>query len=192
MPRTRIEADRDSKVVAILDAAERQLRTGGGSAFSVAAIAREIGVAQNTVYWYFPSRDHLLVAVLERALSRLVASKRAQRLDLADEIVWFVERLHDLAPLRGPLLERAAESPVVGEFAARFQGLLRTMLTNALRPHVPAEELDLAVGVFSATVEGLRLQPRDRPSDRRTHRRLVAFALERLTDGKLAPSRARP
>jgi len=46
----------------ILALAQARLREGGYEALSVAALARELGLAQNAIYWYFPSKDHLFVA----------------------------------------------------------------------------------------------------------------------------------
>jgi AcrR family transcriptional regulator len=184
VPRTRVEATREDKAAAIVDAAARKLREHGAAGLSVAAIARELGVAQNTLYWYFPSRDHLFVAALQRVFGDMIQLKRAQNLALADEVVWFVEQLHAVAPLRAALFERARDSAVVAEFAGQLQAVLRLMLGNALRPHVDAERLDDVVGVFSATVEGLLVQP----VDAGTRERLVRLALDALTAGRLGRS----
>lgn len=182
MPRTRVDATHEDKVGEIVAAAARRLREQGAAGLSVAAIARELGVAQNTVYWYFPSRDHLFVAALQRVFGEMIQLKRAQDLALADEIVWFVDQLHAVAPLRAAMFERARESAVVAEFAGQLQAMLRLMLGNALRPHVGADRVEDVVGVFSATVEGLLLQQ----ADSSTRERLLRVALDALTGGTLS------
>ncbi|MEA2447967.1 MAG: hypothetical protein QOK47_1604, partial [Actinomycetota bacterium] len=73
MPKTRSGVDRDQKMTEILDATERQLRAGGYNAVSVAGIARELGLAHNAIYWYFPSKDHLMVAAFEHIVKKLLA-----------------------------------------------------------------------------------------------------------------------
>lgn len=181
MPKTRAEAPRDEKAAEIVEAAERRLRAEGFDGFSVAALARELGVAQNTIYWYFPSKDHLLVAALQRIFTGILHSKRAQNLVLADEIVWFVDQLAGICNLRSAMFERARSSPVVAEFAEQFQAVLRLMLGNALRPHVAADRLEDVVEAFNATVEGLLV----REVDTRTRRRLVRLTLDALTEGRL-------
>lgn len=181
MPKTRADAPRDAKAAQIVEAAERRLRADGFDGFSVAALARELGVAQNTIYWYFPTKDHLFVAALQRIFAGIVQSKRAQNLTLADEIVWFVDRLADICRLRNAMVERARNSPVVAEFAEQFQAALRLMLGNALRPHVAGEQLEDVVHAFSATVEGLLVQG----TDPQTRRRVVALTLDALTEGRL-------
>lgn len=185
MPRTRTGQARADKRDEILDEAERQLQAAGYAEFSVAAVARKLGVAQNTIYWYFPTKDHLFVATLRRLFGRTIERKRAQELDLADEIVWFVDQLHELAPLRAALNARAPHSDAAAELAADLRTTLQTMLANALRPHVPDADLPATAEAFSATVEGAILQAPDDPVRRR---RIVAFALDRLTAGRLRPT----
>src|SRR3954464_4957874 len=117
MPRTRPELEREAKVAEIVAAAERRLRDGGYDALSVAAIARELGIAQNAIYWYFPSKDHLFVAALERMLRDIVARKPPPRRWLERKVLWFVDQLGEIEPVRAAMYERARTSPVVAEFA---------------------------------------------------------------------------
>ena len=120
MPRTRHELEREAKVAEILEAAERRLREGGYDALSVAGIARELGIAQNAVYWYFPSKDHLFVAALERMLRDIVARKPPRRRSLERKVMWFVDQLQELEDVRASMYERARSSPVVADFAAEL------------------------------------------------------------------------
>ncbi len=99
MPKTRHAVDRDEKVEEILAIAERRLRDGGFEALSVAAIARELGVAQNAIYWYFPSKDHLFVAVLERMLQEIAARKPSGKAGEVDANRWFHDPVQHLSRL---------------------------------------------------------------------------------------------
>src|ERR687895_1279768 len=103
MPRTRTDTNRETKVAEILEAADRRLREGGYEALSVAAIARELGLAQNAVYWYFPSKDHLFVAALERMLRDVVARKPPRQPSLERKVLWFVEQLDAMADVRAAM-----------------------------------------------------------------------------------------
>jgi AcrR family transcriptional regulator len=154
MARTRTELERDAKVGEILEAAEHRLREGGYEALSVAAIARELGLAQNAIYWYFASKDHLFVATLERMLKEIAARKPAHSVGVIERILWFTDQFQVLSHLRGAMNERARESQVVADFVAELDALLSRMLSNALGGHVPAKELPVAVETFRATVEG--------------------------------------
>src|SRR3989440_12275643 len=100
MPRTRSELERDAKVAEIVEAAERRLRAGGYEGLSVAAIARELGLAQNAIYWYFPSKDHLFVAALEAMLRDIAARKPSGDVDVVERILWFTDQFQALSDLR--------------------------------------------------------------------------------------------
>jgi TetR/AcrR family transcriptional regulator of autoinduction and epiphytic fitness len=177
VPRTRTELDRDAKVAEILDAAEARLRASGYRALSVVAIARELGLAQNAVYWYFPSKDDLFVAVLERMLRDIVARKPPRRGGVERQVEWFVDQLAELEPVRAAMHERARSSPVVAQFVAALDVTWHRMLTNVLGDRLPAEERELAVDTLLATISGVLAQRL--PAARRLG--IVRFALARLT-----------
>jgi AcrR family transcriptional regulator len=179
MPRTRSELERDAKVAEIVDAAERRLLEDGYEALSVAAIARELDLAQNAIYWYFPSKDHLFVAALENMLREIAARKpKGQGVDPIERILWFTDQFHALSGLRPAMSERARTSEVVAEFVAELDALLSRMLSNTFRDHVPAEELPMAVETFRATVEGTFVKG----LDKRARRRVLRFTLGRLME----------
>lgn len=177
MPKTRTELDRDAKVAEILDAAEARVREGGYAALSVVAIARELGLAQNALYWYFPSKDHLFVAVVERMMRDVVARKPPRRGGVERQVTWFVDQLAELEPVRAALREQARISPVVAEFADGLDATWRRMLANVLADRLPAEDREVAVDALLATITGTLSQRL--PAARR--RRAVRFALARLT-----------
>jgi AcrR family transcriptional regulator len=175
MPRTRPELDREAKEAEILDAAARMLETGGYDALSVAALARELGLAQNAIYWYFPSRDHLFVAALERMFRGLVARKPQGR-SLEAKVLWFVEQLHEMEHVRIALYERARVSEVVAAFAAHVGDAWKAMLTGALRHRLEEPELSQAAAVLLATIQGVLLQP----TGRAERERIIRYAMARL------------
>ena len=176
MPRRRHERTREEKVDEILAAAERRLREQGFEGLSVAAIARELGLAQNAIYWYFPSRDALFVATLRRMLAAIVAEKPPAATGLHNQVLWFVDELQSLHELRAALAERARTSPQPAEFVAELNGGLRGMLSNALQGRVPDAELDVAVDTFIATVEGCVLQQLGRAE----RHRVLLYALDHI------------
>jgi AcrR family transcriptional regulator len=114
-PRRRADARRS--VAAILDAAIATFAERPEA--SMEEIARAAGVARQTVYAHFPSRDALLRAVQERALAEAIAAIDAAEID------------------RGPAA--AALERLVG---AGWQTLERYPLLMDLRAEMtPAEEL---------------------------------------------------
>ncbi|HEX7290152.1 MAG TPA: TetR/AcrR family transcriptional regulator [Conexibacter sp.] len=177
MPRNRRHVERDEKVAAILDAGELRLRADGVAGFSVAALARDLGLAGNAIYWYFPTRDDLLIATVEHLLHGIVARKPPGRGDLAARVLWFVEQLDALEHVRVGLSERARVSPVVADFLARLDDQGRSMLRNVLAGHVPQRDLGVAAQTLLATIDGLRLHALTRAE----RRRIVRYALARVT-----------
>ena len=179
MPRTRTDLERDAKVTEIVEAAEGRLREGGYEALSVAGLARQLGLAQNAIYWYFPSKDHLFVAALERMLREIAERKPTGEVGEVERILWFTDEFEPLSGLRPAMSERARSSEVVADFVAELDALLARMLSNALRDHVDPEDLPVAVETFRATVEGTFVKG----LDQRERRRVLGFALERLMRG---------
>jgi AcrR family transcriptional regulator len=184
VPKTRRTASRDEKVGEILEIAERRLRDGGYEALSVAAIARELGLAQNAIYWYFPSKDALFVAALERMLQEIAARKPSKDVGEVERILWFTDQFEALSGLRGAMSERARRSDVVAEFVDRLDALLSRMLSNALRERISTDELPLAVETFRATAEGTFVKGLDRAE----RRRVLEFTLHRLAPARSGPA----
>ena len=177
MAKTRTELDRDAKMDQILGLAEGRLKEAGYGGLSVAAIARELGLAQNAIYWYFPSKDHLFVAVLRRMLEEIAARKPRGKVGPRQRILWFADQLEPLSRLRPTLRERAHQSEVAAEFLAELEALLSRMLSNALREEgVSESELPVAVEAFRATVEGAYVKGMSRAE----RRKVLAFLLDLL------------
>ena len=175
MPRTRRDVEREEKVAEIVAAARRQALAGGFGALSIAAIARELGVAQNAIYWYFPSRDHLFVAVLRQLMADIAARKPPSG-DVPSRAVWFVDRVAEVHPLLIAMRERARVADVVAEFERETDQLVRAMIGRALDGAVPLAEVDLAIESFLSTIEGALL----RNFPRKERARVVTYTLARL------------
>jgi AcrR family transcriptional regulator len=177
VPRTRRDIDRDEKVGEILDAAVAALRTGGYGSLSVAAIARDLGLSPNSIYWYFPTKDDLFVAAVRRIVAGILAGKPPRRRRLESRILWFVEQLDDLEHLRSALYERAGESPAVSDYVAELEAGQKQMLVNVLRGRVPDSELTVAAATLLATIQGVGVQ-KLRGSARR---RVIEYAVGAVT-----------
>ncbi|MEU6975531.1 TetR/AcrR family transcriptional regulator [Streptomyces sp. NPDC046371] len=61
---------RTQQRAALLDAARELLAEGDASKVTFAAVARRTGLARNSVYKYFPDRQHLLTEVVREAAPR--------------------------------------------------------------------------------------------------------------------------
>jgi AcrR family transcriptional regulator len=169
---------RDQKVAEILDAAETRLRGGGDlDALSIAGIARELDLSPNSVYWYFPSKDELVIAAVRRMLEDTFSRKPSARWGVERQILWLVEQLEGLDPLRIALHERARRSKTVEQYMEELRASSHDLLANALRGQVREEDLDTAVEALLAAIDGVALR-RLGPDDRR---RVISYATRHLT-----------
>ncbi len=175
MPRNRTEMSRDDKLEEILSVSEQRLRAQGYDGLSVAAIARELGLAQNAIYWFFGSKDELFVATLERML-REIAARKPKGGDETARILWWVDEFEPISAMRPAISERARQAPVVAAFAAELEALLSRMLANALRGRVAEDELAQVVATLRATIEGTFANG----LPRKERRELLTYALNRL------------
>src|SRR3954470_14577549 len=62
LPKTRKGRERRAQ---ILEIAEREFATSGAHKVSLASIAAEGGITEQGVMHYFPTKEHLLISVLE-------------------------------------------------------------------------------------------------------------------------------
>jgi AcrR family transcriptional regulator len=175
MPRTRHEVDRSVKVAELVDVAERLFNERGYAGTTTAALADAAGVAQNAVYWYFPSKDHLFVAVLERMLDELVRDiASVRRRSFVDQVLYAVDRLEQTQDLGAALQERAREADVAAAFRDHMRATLRNILLDAVAREVPSGEHALLADSILAIADGTHGLPRA------TRRRLVSFAVTNL------------
>lgn len=62
---------------AIMNAAERRIRSGGYGGFSFRDIATDVGVKSASVHYHFPTKDALVAAVARRYNDRIAAAVEA-------------------------------------------------------------------------------------------------------------------
>lgn len=160
-----------------MEAATRQLLEGGYGSLSIAGLARELGLAPNSIYWYFPDKDELAIASVREIVSNLLASKPPAHKSLESRVLWFVEQLDDLKRLRAELYQRARDSPAMSAFVKELEEGQREMLGNVLRGHVPDQDRDVARDALIVLAEGAAL----RDLNPKQTRELVAYALRRYT-----------
>jgi AcrR family transcriptional regulator len=138
-------------------AAERLLRAEGPAALSHTALAKRLHLARAAIYWYFPTKDDLLVAAIADIFAADLGSP-PEGGDLMTRLAWAVDRLQRLHPLIHVLHERAAHSEAAAELEAGFTEGLREGLRELLAPRVAPARLDLATKTIVACVEGLLAQ----------------------------------
>jgi len=180
MPATRPHLERERKRGEILDAAETLLLRDGYEATTMSTIARAVRVANNAVYWYFPSKDEVLAAVLRRRQERLLAEESPRSAGgIEEDVRALLRALDQVANLTAAVHERARRSSAVAEVHEEFHAAAEQLLRRGFReaglsPH----EAPRAAAALMAIIEGIHLhQPRRDPGKRD---RLVLWTLERL------------
>lgn len=156
----------------ILDAATDLFGLRGVEAVSLDVIAAEVGVAKQTLLYWFPSKDDLVQAVLEAAVVELSvgveAAIRATTDDPLDRIDAVVKAVFRQAVRRPALLGLVREigrlSPASGDrlhaafepLVARAVGYLRReMAAGKLRQADPR----MVAALLYATVTGIATEP---------------------------------
>ena len=139
-PAPRKRRTSDEARTAILDAAERRLHESGPAAIRLQEVAADVGVAHPTVLHHFGSREGLVKAVVQRALSSLHA-------ELLAAVQSAPQKTDDVAAL----LDAVFESLSRGQHG-------RTFLWLALSGYAPAE--DLHVRSLAEAVHAIRLSRR--------------------------------
>jgi AcrR family transcriptional regulator len=156
----------------ILEVATDLFGLRGVDAVSLDVIATEVGVAKQTLLYWFPSKDDLVQAVLVQAAGQLTVSIEAairasgdDPLDRIEAVVRAVFRPAVRRPaLLGLIREVSRLSPAVGE---RFHGELRPLVDRAVvylqeemhRGRVRQADPRLVAALCYATVTGVATEP---------------------------------
>lgn len=168
MARNRRPQAADEKREEIVAAARRLFVEGGYEATSMSRLAKEAGVAPNTIYWYFGDKDDVLVAVV----SAVMADVWPQYLAVADEpiasrVLWIVRRLTEMSGLVTTVHARVPHSPAVAEWHNNFHLLTATLFRAELETAgVSSETVDAEVMIAVFTVEGLLMHTGDEGEQR--------------------------
>jgi TetR/AcrR family transcriptional regulator, regulator of autoinduction and epiphytic fitness len=181
MPRNHQHIDRAAKTARILDAAEELLLRDGYDATTMAAIARAAGVANNAVYWYFPGKDDLLAAVLERRLEQ-AATRADVETDqpLLARAMSALAELDAVSVLTSTVHERAKYSPAVASVHQAFHDILSERATEGLKSAgMSDDDARMAAAAVITVIEGIHLHEPARDPDSRNH--LVGWLIQRLT-----------
>jgi AcrR family transcriptional regulator len=174
MGKSRYDIDRATKLAQILDEAERQLTASGYDGLSIAGVARAVGIAPNSVSWYFPSKDRLLVGVLRRALEQQAPDfpKQLAALELVDALLVAADRIQAYRQLAVALHQRLEISRDAAAFHDDLHRVGQELLISALRSRVREQDVDIVASLLLTVVEGQLLHP---IPDAERHRQIRAL-----------------
>jgi AcrR family transcriptional regulator len=174
---------------AILEAALRLLQRDGYGTITIDAIAAEAGVGKQTIYRWWPSRAHLMLALIrDLAASQIADPDTGSLREDLERFLAATFAVQDKVPAIGPLLAGLmAEAQLSPNFHAVLRqelieprrAALRVLFERArqrreLRPRLDVETaLDVAFGVLWYRVL-VRHAPLDRHAARELARTLAA------------------
>ena len=134
-------------------AAARRLIDAEGPSFTTQELIKEAGIALQTFYRYFSSKDALVLAVIEDLIEENCLAYRAQAETIADPVerlrYYVTTTVHGLAaPGSGPTFITAEHFRLQTQYPAE--------VSQATQPYT-----DLLIDEINAAVSSGRLHPRD-------------------------------
>lgn len=161
MAKNKREVDPEVKREQIEEAACVLFLADGYESTSMAAVGKAAGVAPNTLYWYFASKDDLLVAILDRLVNRAVTQLAGmQDQSLGDQLTWLLGEFQQASKLISTVHSRLDRSEKIREWHDRFHEMLDGMLVHQMvSKGMSRTRASVMATVGTYVVEGLMSHP---------------------------------
>ena len=180
MAKNRREIDSEHKRQEILLAARQLLLAEGYDATSMSRLAKEAGVAPNTLYWYFKDKDELLIAILDELVAEALAeylSVQAQSLD--KQLLWLLDKFDAVPHVITTVHNRMNFAESIKTWHQSFHFMLESLVVNQLMLHgLKQEECVIAAKIATFVVEGLLSHHAGDASERAT---IAKFLISKIT-----------
>lgn len=157
--------DREAKRVEIIDAATRLFSSDGYEATSIGKLASDVGIATNTIYWYFDDKDAVLVEVVTRIVRDAMDEHRALAdASLTDQLLWLVGVFERMSGLTVSIHARAQVSESVRAWHDQFHAAGDAWLLHAVKRHLKqrtdpratdSPQLAAVPRIWSYAIEGM-------------------------------------
>lgn len=161
MAKNKREVDPAVKREQIEEAACALFLSDGYESTSMATVGKSAGVAPNTLYWYFSSKDDLLVAILDRLVGRAMAQLPGlQDQSLGAQLGWLLGEFQQASKLISTVHSRLDRSEKVRDWHDRFHAMLDTMLVQQMvSKGMSRAKASVMATVGTYVVEGLLSHP---------------------------------
>jgi TetR/AcrR family transcriptional regulator, regulator of autoinduction and epiphytic fitness len=128
---------------------------------SMAMVSRHVGIAPNTIYWYFGGKDELLLATLDKVLQERATAFMGERFDTALlRLTWVMDQFDRYRSLMSAVHARLETSPLIREWHDRYHHGLAHLVTGHLCKQGQApEQAQLMATVGTFVIEGLLSHP---------------------------------
>ncbi len=180
MARNRRHLDSSHKREDIVSVACRLMLSDGYDAVGMARIAKEAGVAPNTLYWYFDDKDALLIAVLDTLLAdALQAYREVQQAPVVEQLLWLLARFDAASNLVATVHGRLEASPLVKVWHQRFHQMTESLMVVQLAQQgMPEAERAHGARILLFVVEGLLSHHAGDPAEREV---ILTLLVARMT-----------
>ncbi len=156
MPKNRQQIPREQRTAELLAAATELFLRNGYAGTTIADISAAAGVAPANVYWYFPSKDDVFAAVMERMLSR-EARALEHELQGMEPLSMLIRGLDDMRAFRDlhrSMHSRMQESVAVREAHDRFLDWIRTTVYRVVDDYPGASDREMVADIIVTLFEG--------------------------------------
>ncbi|MFF3501214.1 TetR/AcrR family transcriptional regulator [Streptomyces sp. NPDC003247] len=179
-----IFVDHEERREQIITAATRVLSELGFAKFTLRAVGTRLGGSVTLVTHYFPSRDALLDAMLERTLSE-ARSKQDELMAISDPherlratIEYFLpldEETMTIERARVALASHREVEPSVADHMEQIDPGMRALVRVALAEFIPSDELEETVDLIRLWTAGVVLTAIEHPDAWTRDRQLAAM-----------------
>jgi TetR/AcrR family transcriptional regulator, repressor of the mexAB-oprM multidrug resistance operon len=187
MPRNRQQIPREERAGEIITAATELFLRHGYAGTTIAEISAAAGVARANVYWYYPSKDHVFAAVMDRMLGREVRALEHELRDL-DPLSKLIRGLSDMRRFRGlhqSMHHRMEESDAVRGAHERFLVWIRSMVEAVVDAGGGTVDKAMISDIVVSVFEGVNVsEPAPRPAPE-----MIRFLLQALIPPKAVARR---
>lgn len=161
MPRNKRHLEQGEKKQAILTAAAELFTENGFDGTSMNAIAKRAGITPNTIYWYFPGKDDVLIGVLNDLVrDGLTEAMRMADLPVKERLLHTIGVFERPESLMNTVHARVAHSKVIATWHARFHMMLEQILISEVcKVGIPPERAATVSRLLVYVIEGLISHP---------------------------------
>jgi AcrR family transcriptional regulator len=190
VPRNRQQIPKAERESALLEQATELFTAKGYRGTRVAEVGHAAGIASAAVHWYFPTKDDLFAAVLQRVFGDAIAQAEASGRAPRDRLAAFLSKTQKYRGLHREAYERMEESEALRAVYLSLLQWLEDLLLQAISARLP-EGADTGPIADTAHVllEGMLISVRaiDRPVGE-----LIDMVIDALVATAVAKSAAGP
>ena len=179
MARNKRHLDQKVKKEEIELVAMALLKEKGYDNTSMAEIARNAGVAANTIYWYYENKDDVLLAVLNREVSQAITDVMAlQEEPLRSRVLRLIAQIESAGSLMTDVHARVSHSPKVRAWHDHFHSMVEQLsVTELVKAGANQGEALLDAKLLIYVIEGLLAHPHELQE----REQIIDQAVKRLT-----------